>query len=233
MQLIGMLESNNKAFSEVLKKQMEQLAEESQKALQKDQQNLLQDSVAMLDRNLPSTSSQSVLTRRAAVEEKKAGSISNLFAKEDVVLSRGAKAMLAKHKANKDIQASKLAGMANLLAAAASQDSVKSSREERAAAVKAMADNAGVRDISEIIRKNESKMVRDADRRAAYERRVAEAKANGESIPVEVPADISASIPTTVAGKVASVPDSVSVAASVSVNVASVSVKTPQIRVVI
>lgn len=227
MQRIGMLESNAKVFSEILQEQMEQFAEKSQKALLENQQDLLHGSVAMLDNNVSPASSRSVSARRAEMEEKNAGSISNLFAKEGVVLSRGAKAMLAKHKANKSIQASKLAGMASLLAATVSQDSVKASREERAAAVKAMADNAGVRDFSEIMRQNESKMVHNADRRAAYERRVAEAQANGESIPVEVPADISVSIPATDSVKVAPMP------ASVSVAVASVPVKTAHIRVVI
>lgn len=170
-------------LSSVLEKTQKSMREQMEKMLKKQQENLVAKRQSSVTKHAPQKIS--VSERQAEIEKNDSSVVSNLFSKKAVTMSEGVTAMLKRHQSQKQLEASKRAGLASMLASNIDNYDLGKHIEERREWMKDFSAESGVKSVAQMKSEAKKQLISDQDRMTEKERK--QAIARGETLPSETP----------------------------------------------
>ncbi|SIO27192.1 hypothetical protein [Halodesulfovibrio marinisediminis] len=165
--------------SSILNKTQKVMREQMEEMLKKQQEGLRQASMTA-----HKTQRMSVSERQAEIEKQNSSAVSNLFSKKTVTMSEGVTAMLKRHQNQKQLEASKKAGLASLLASNIDSYDLKELIEGRRDWMGDFAAESGVKSVAQLKDEAKNQLIKDQDNITKKER--TQAAARGETLPTKV-----------------------------------------------
>lgn len=170
-------------LSSVLEKTQKSMREQMEEILKKQQENLVAKRQSSVAKHAPQK--MSVSEKQAEIDKNDSSVVSNLFSKKAVTMSEGVTAMLKRHQSQKQLEANKLAGLANMLASNIDNYDLGKHVEEHREWMKDFSAESGIKSVAQMKSEAKEQLISDQDHMTEKERK--QAIARGETLPAETP----------------------------------------------